>query len=85
MNARWMMQAGVAVVAHPSLWGVAVQQMWRLGRGGWWRSAPFLPVPSAQYLRFRMVTAYGDPDAAMDADDLVTYLRWCKAWPALTR
>ena len=32
-----------------------------------------------------MVTAYGDPDRELVPEDLVTYLRWCRAWPALTR
>jgi hypothetical protein len=75
--------AGVlAVVRRPHLWGIALAQGWRLRRRGWWRSSPFLPVPDAAYLRFRMITAYGgDGSAAVEPDDLVRYLEWCRDWP----
>jgi hypothetical protein len=26
-----------------------------------------------------MITAYGDPDAVPDADDVVSYLEWCRS------
>jgi hypothetical protein len=68
--------AVVAVVARPRLWPAA----WRQGRAlvapGWWRRHPFLPVPDRAWLRFRMTTAYGDPDARLDVDDLLTFLAW---------
>lgn len=80
-----MMRAAGVVLRHPDIWGVGLAQMWRLRRRGWWRQRPFLPLPGVAYLRFRMVTAYGDPDRSPEPDDLVTYLRWCRAWPALTR
>ena len=37
-------------------------------------------LPDPAYLKFRMVTMYGDADAQPRADDLITYLRWCKVW-----
>jgi hypothetical protein len=73
--------AVLAVVRRPSLWAVATTQVFRLAASGWWRRPPFLPLPDPSYLRFRMTTAYGDPHRAPDADDVVTYLHWCKAWP----
>lgn len=73
------------VLGHPSLWPTAIRQMFFLAPSGWWRRAPFLPLPDAAYLRFRMVTAYGgDGTAVAQPDDLLTYLRWCRAWPAAT-
>ena len=36
--------------------------------------------PDRAYLRFRMVTMYGDARAQPRAEDLITYLQWCKAW-----
>ncbi len=39
-------------------------------------------MPSGSYADFRLVTQYGDPDHAWDPDDVVKYLRWCKAWDA---
>jgi hypothetical protein len=50
---------------------------------GWWRRPPFLPVPDASYLRFRMVTMYGDPNHGFEPDDLVAYLEWCRDFPAV--
>lgn len=45
---------------------------------GWWRSWPPLPMPSDDYLHFRLQTAYGDGERAPDARDVVTYLHWCR-------
>jgi hypothetical protein len=47
---------------------------------GWWRRAPFLPLPRPEYLEFRMVTQYGVNSARPDPDDVVNYLRWCRDW-----
>jgi hypothetical protein len=41
-------------------------------------------VPDPAYLRFRFVTAYGDDGAPARPDDVITYLEWCRAWPAVT-
>ena len=49
---------------------------------GWWKRRPFLPVPSGDYLRFRLVTQYGDDSHGWDPDDVVRYLAWCKSWDA---
>lgn len=73
------MRSAVAVLAHPSLWPVAVRQVRLLAVPGWWRRPPFLPVPDSGYLQFRLVTMYGS-DAVPDPADVVPYLRWCRAW-----
>jgi len=39
-------------------------------------SAPFLPVPPADYLRWRMFTAYGDEHAVPPLEDVVRFARW---------
>ena len=81
-----MISAAGAVIARPSLWPTALRQLRRLTPTGWWRRFPFLPIPDANYLRFRMITAYGgDGTSAPRTHDLVTYLEWCRAWPAVTR
>ena len=67
----------VAVVVRPHLWSTAVRQGFRLARPGWWRRAPFLPVPDADYLAFRLETQYG-ADGRPDPRDLVTYFEWCR-------
>ena len=69
--------AGAAVARRPGLWPTAVRQARALARPGWWRRPPFLPVPDAAYLAFRLRTMYGHavrPDPA----DAVAYLEWCR-------
>lgn len=73
--------AVLAVVVRPWLWAVALRQALRMAGRRWWRRPPHLPVPSGAYLRFRMLTAYGDPDAPPRPADLVSYLEWCRTWP----
>lgn len=73
---RGTVAAAGAVAARPSLWGAALRQARTLAPTGWWRRPPFLPVPDRAWMRFRLVTAYGDPDGPIDTDDLLTWLRW---------
>jgi hypothetical protein len=68
------------VLRHPDLWSTALRQLLRLATRGWWRRPPFLPVPSADYTSFRMLTQYGDAAHRPDGKDVLNYLRWCKAW-----
>jgi hypothetical protein len=84
MSVRWVASAALALARHPELWAAAVRQIGVLSVAGWWRRAPFLPLPDAAYLRFRFQTMYGDPDHAPDPEDVITYLRWCRAWPRVT-
>jgi len=60
------------------LWGTALLQWKRLTPPGWWKQRPFLPVPDAEYLRFRAVTQYGDGDHRLTAEDVTAYLSWCQ-------
>jgi len=50
--------------------------LWAFRRRDWLRRFPFLPVPSRDYLRWRMHTVYGDDDAVPPADDVVRFVRW---------
>ena len=77
-DASWVGAAAVAVAASPRTWGTALRQVVALAEPGWWRRAPRLPLPPAGYLRFRLVTAYGDPDARPAPEDVVTDLGWCR-------
>jgi hypothetical protein len=72
------LRAVLAVAGRPGLWRTAVRQLFRLAPRGWWRRAPYLPIPDRNYLRFRLETQYGDPDHPIEPRDLITYLRWCK-------
>jgi hypothetical protein len=79
LTGRWLGQAAIAVARHPSLWSTALTQIVVLAAPGWWRRWPPLPLPDPDYLRFRMVTMYGDGDRQPEPDDIVGYLRWCKS------
>ena len=78
MSAGWFRGAFLAVAARPGLWPVALVQLFRLARPGWWRRWPPVPRPDPSYLRFRLQTAYGDPNRPPDPADVVTYLEWCR-------
>ncbi|HTJ22247.1 MAG TPA: hypothetical protein VL383_07615 [Gemmatimonadaceae bacterium] len=54
---------------------------WRFRARDWYRRFPFLPLPSAEYLRWRMYTAYGDERAVPPVDDVVRYARWAVKKP----
>ena len=62
-------------MARPSRVVVLARAGWRLRRLGWWRRAPFLPLPDARYWEFRILTAYG-PTARPTPRDLVEAARW---------
>jgi hypothetical protein len=49
---------------------------WAMRRRGWYRIPPFLPLPHPEYLRWRMETAYGDPEASPPIAETLRYLRW---------
>jgi hypothetical protein len=77
----WSFWTGAAwlVARRPRLWTTALRQGLRLARPGWWRRPPFVPLPDADYLAFRLDTQYGTGPAAGTPDprDLVEYLKWC--------
>ncbi len=69
--------AVIAVVRRPHLWPTAARAAVSLAPTGWWRRAPFLPLPDPDWLHFRLVTAYGgDGSTPLRADDLVAWLDW---------
>src|SRR5580693_1678872 len=69
-----------AVVPRPWLWWPALGALVRLARRGWWRRPPFLPLPGADYWRFRLVTALGGTgvEQSLSTADVVAYLQWCR-------
>jgi hypothetical protein len=75
-----VIRAAGAVARHPSLWITGARQLVRVAPDRWWARAPFLPIPSQRYLRFRLVTQYGDTSHRVDPADVVNYLRWCRDW-----
>ena len=71
MNPIKTMVVAIRVLAvRPWLWPTALRQLRNFAPDGWWRRAPFLPIPDRALLEFRGTTQYGDPSHAADAVDL---------------
>ncbi|MCU1401107.1 MAG: hypothetical protein JWN62_4216 [Acidimicrobiales bacterium] len=73
-------KVALALAARPGLWPTARRQMRRTAAPGWFKRPPFLPLPSGEYLRFRLVTQYGDALHRPEPADVINYLSWCRAW-----
>lgn len=68
----------LGVLRRPALWFTAIVQAGEFAPRGWWRRKPFLPLPDAKYLEFRLETQYGltgRPQAA----HVIEYLEWCRS------
>jgi len=63
-------------VRHPSLAWEAVRMAAATAAPGWFRKAPFVPRPEPGYLDWRMLTAYGRPDAIPTEREVEEFLRW---------
>ena len=63
-------------VVRPRLAVDLLRVVWRFRRADWYRRWPFLPVPSAAYVRWRMATAYGDVAAVPSPLELERYATW---------
>jgi len=61
-----------AVALRPRLWAEALRQLRLLARPG-----------GREWLRFRLITAYGDPQRRPEPDDVVTWLDWSKRFRTL--
>jgi hypothetical protein len=78
MTRAALTRMAASVIVRPGLWLAALGVVRRMSAPGWWRSPPFLPLPDRRLWAFRMVTAYGRADAEPDAEDVVSYLEWCR-------
>lgn len=61
---------------RPRLWPALVSAAWAFRPRDWYRRAPFLPLPSKSYMRWRLETAYGDPEAVPPADEIERFVTW---------
>ena len=73
-----LLRVAFAVLRRPRLWITALRQWRRTTPAGWWKRRPFLPVPSGDYLRFRLITQYGDANHRVASVDVLNYLAWCR-------
>ena len=72
---RLLLRLAARASVRPALALALVRVAWRFRRRRWWASAPFLPLPPRDYVRWRMHTAYGDHDAVPPAADVERYAR----------
>lgn len=61
---------------RPGLLMALLKAAWRFRARGWWRRAPFLPVPPREYIAWRMHTAYGEEGRDPSVEELERYVRW---------
>ncbi|WCO65238.1 hypothetical protein PO878_12085 [Iamia majanohamensis] len=73
-------RVAAAVARHPSLWPTGAAAAVRHLPEGWWRGPSTLRT-AVPWLRFRLETAYGAERSTPTGADLVTWLRWARAWP----
>ncbi|HEX9693007.1 MAG TPA: hypothetical protein VGA22_13005 [Gemmatimonadales bacterium] len=66
----------IRTLARPMLAWDLLTTLWAFRARDWYRRAPFLPLPPAEYMRWRMYTAYGREDAVPPVDDVVRFARW---------
>ena len=78
---RLSLLLALRALRHPATGVALLRVAWRFRRRGWWRRAPFLPLPSVTYVRWRMHTAYGDDHAVPPAADVERYARWAVRKP----
>ena len=63
-------------ITSPSLARDLLRVAWRFRARRWFLRVPFLPLPSREYTRWRMYTAYGDERAVPPVEDVIRYARW---------
>ncbi|HET9426398.1 MAG TPA: hypothetical protein VFO55_13595 [Gemmatimonadaceae bacterium] len=73
---RLSLALAVRGLASPSTAAALLGVAWRFRRRGWFMRFPFLPLPDREYVRWRMLTAYGDPDIVPPTADVIRYARW---------
>jgi hypothetical protein len=73
-----LLRCAAAVIGRPSLWLTAVRQYRASVPRRWWVRRPHLPVPPAEYVKFRLQTQYGSGEHHIEAADVLNYLSWCK-------
>ncbi|HKA60336.1 MAG TPA: hypothetical protein VKD28_17095 [Gemmatimonadales bacterium] len=70
------LRVGLRALLRPQLAIDLLRLSWSFRSRRWWRRPPFLPLPPREYIRWRMFTAYGDPEAVPPVADVVNFARW---------
>ncbi|HXQ28461.1 MAG TPA: hypothetical protein VN848_04265 [Gemmatimonadales bacterium] len=67
---------GLRALASPRVAIDLARLAWSFRARGWHRHFPFLPLPPREYLRWRMLTIYGDENAVPPVEDVIRFARW---------
>lgn len=73
---RLVLALALRAVVNPRVALDLLSLVWAFRRRAWYRRAPFLPLPSRTYLRWRLHTAYGDERAVPPVADVLRFARW---------
>lgn len=71
-----MLALTARAVVNPRVAADLLSLAWSMRARDWYRRPPFLPLPPAEYTRWRMYTAYGDEDAVPPIHDVLSFARW---------
>ncbi len=78
---KWLsvsLSLALRALVNPLLARDLLTVAWRFRRRDWLAHAPFLPLPSREYVAWRSYTAYGDHDAVPPLQDVIRYARWAR-------
>src|SRR5207244_12866871 len=71
------LRLAMRALAHPRLAVDLLRLAWSFRARGWLRRPPFLPLPPRVYLRWRMLTEYGEVAAEPPLEGVVLFASWC--------
>ena len=74
----WKRGLATALLKRPDLWPTALTVGWRHVPDRWWAESPRLPMPDADWLDFRLETAFAHRDGRPDAHQFIEYLEWSR-------
>lgn len=69
-------QLSIRAAINPPLALDLIRVTWRFRTRRWYFHPPFLPLPAMTYIRWRMLTVYGDHHAVPPVADVIRYVRW---------
>jgi len=75
---RLIATVGARAMVHPVRALDLLRVAWRFRRRRWYQRPPFLPLPSTDYVHWRMYTAYGSEHAVPPPADVARYARWAR-------
>ena len=70
------LRLALRALINPRLAIDLLAMVWAFRARDWYRNAPFLPLPPRDYTRWRLHTAYGDPEWVPSVEDVRRFARW---------